>query len=60
MADVARMACLGVAMEETRATLGRLKQLQPDVSLAWVNENLPLGPDAMKHYLDGLRKAGLE
>jgi TolB-like protein/class 3 adenylate cyclase/thioredoxin-like negative regulator of GroEL len=47
-------------MEEARATLERLKQLQTDASLAWVNENLPLGPDAMKHYLDGLRKAGLQ
>jgi adenylate cyclase len=47
-------------MEEAQAMLGRLKQLHPDVSLAWVNENLPLGRDAMKHYLEGLRKAGLE
>ena len=47
-------------LEEARATLERLKQLQTDASLAWVNENLPLGPDAMKHYLNGLRKAGLE
>ena len=46
--------------EEAQAMLGRLKQLQPDASLAWVKENLPLGPDAMTHYLDGLRKAGLE
>jgi tetratricopeptide (TPR) repeat protein len=45
---------------EARAMLERLKHLQPDVSLAWVKENLPLGPDAMAHYLDGLRKAGLE
>jgi adenylate cyclase len=47
-------------MEEAQTMLGRLKQLHPDVSLAWVNENLPLGRDAMKHYLEGLRKAGLE
>jgi adenylate cyclase len=47
-------------MEEARAILGRLKQLQSDVSLTWAKENLPLGPDAMTHYLDGLRKAGLE
>jgi adenylate cyclase len=46
--------------EEARAMLERLKKLQPDVSLLWVKENLPLGPDAMAHYLDGLRKAGLE
>ena len=47
-------------IEEARAMLGRLKQLQPDVSLAWVKENLPLGPAAMTHYLEGLRKAGME
>jgi adenylate cyclase len=59
-----RQLCAGLAQagrtEEARATLERLKQLQPNVSLAWVNENLPLTPQAMKHYLDGLRKAGLE
>jgi TolB-like protein/class 3 adenylate cyclase len=47
-------------MEEARAMLERLKRLQTDVSLAWVNDNSPLGPEAMKHYLDGLRKAGLQ
>jgi Flp pilus assembly protein TadD len=47
-------------MEEARATLGRLKQLQPDVSLGWARENLPLTPNAVQHYLDGLSKAGLE
>ena len=46
--------------EEARAMLGRLKQLQKDVSLAWAKENLFLGPGAMTHYLDGLRKAGLD
>ena len=59
-----RQLCASLAQagrtEEARATLERLKQLQPNVSLAWVNENLPLTPQAMKHYLDGLRKAGLE
>jgi adenylate cyclase len=47
-------------LEDARATLERLKQLQTDVSVAWVNENLPLGADAIKHYVDGLCKAGLE
>jgi hypothetical protein len=47
-------------IDEARAALERLKQMQPNVSLAWVIENLPLTPDAMKHYLDGFRKAGLE
>jgi adenylate cyclase len=59
-----RQLCASLAqagrIEEARAALERLKQLQPNVSLAWVNENLPLTPDAMKHYLDGFRKAGLE
>jgi Flp pilus assembly protein TadD len=59
-----RQLCASLAQagrtEEVRATLERLKQLQPNVSLAWVKENLPLTPDTMNHYLDGLRKAGLE
>jgi adenylate cyclase len=59
-----RQLCASLAqagrMEEARETLERLKQLQPNVSLAWVNENLPLTPRAMKNYLDGFRKAGLE
>ena len=59
-----RQLCASLAqagrMEEARATLERLKQLQPNVSLDWVNENLPLTSQAMKKYLDGFRKAGLE
>ena len=59
-----RQLCASLAqagrMEEARATADRLKQLQPNFSLAWVSENLPLTPEAMKHYLDGFRKAGLE
>ena len=59
-----RQLCASLAqagrMEEAQATLDRLKQLQPNVSLAWVNENLPLTSQAMKKYLDGFRKAGLE
>src|SRR5262245_11257004 len=59
-----RQLCASLAqagrMEEAWATLERLKQLQPNVSLAWVKQNLPLTPEAMKHYLDGLHKAGLE
>jgi adenylate cyclase len=59
-----RQLCASLAqagrMEEARATLERLKQLQPNVSLCWVNENLPLTPEAMQRYLDGFRKAGLE
>jgi hypothetical protein len=31
-----------------------------DGSDPWAHENLPLGRNAMKHYLEGLRKAGLE
>ena len=59
-----RQLCASLAqagrIDEARAALERLKQMQPNVSLAWVIENLPLTPDAMKHYLDGFRKAGLE
>ena len=59
-----RQLCASLAQagrtEEARAALARLKQAQPNVSRAWVAQNLPLTPEPMKHYLDGFSKAGLE
>jgi adenylate cyclase len=48
-------------IEEARAALDRLKELQPDVSIAWIEQNVPYGPGRpMAKYIEGLRKAGLE
>jgi Flp pilus assembly protein TadD len=59
-----RQLCASMAqagrMEEAREALARLKRVQPNISLTWVQQNLPLTAVAMKHYLDGLIKAGLE
>ena len=40
--------------------LDELKKIQPDISIAWIEENIPYKPDAMAKLVVGLRKAGLE
>ena len=47
-------------VNEARAALDQLKKLQPDISIAWVEENLPYNAEAMAKLVAGLRKAGLE
>jgi adenylate cyclase len=46
-------------MEEAKAALNTLRQLHPDVSLAWIREWVPYTAKPMESFLDGLRKAGL-
>jgi len=37
-----------------------LRQIQPDVSLAWVASQMPIKLEAdREHYLEGFRRAGL-
>ncbi len=46
--------------EEARAALDRTKRLQPGLSLAWAEARAPYArPEDLKHYIDGLREAGL-
>ena len=40
--------------------LQRLKQLQPDISLASIQKHVPYTPESMVRFVEGLRKAGLE
>jgi TolB-like protein/class 3 adenylate cyclase/Flp pilus assembly protein TadD len=47
-------------IDEARAALDQLKSLQPETSIAWIEENLPYKPQAMAKLVAGLRKAGLE
>jgi adenylate cyclase len=47
-------------IDEARATLDQLKDLQPETSIAWIEENIPYKPEAMAKLVAGLRKAGLE
>jgi TolB-like protein/cytochrome c-type biogenesis protein CcmH/NrfG len=43
-----------------RSALSELRRAQPNVSLAWIRDQLPIKGDAdREHYLEGLRRAGL-
>jgi TolB-like protein/Tfp pilus assembly protein PilF len=59
-----RILCASLAQagrtEETRAAMARLREIQPNVSIAWIEQHVPYTPSAMPHFLDGMRKAGLE
>ena len=59
-----RILCASLAQagrtEELRAAVARLRELQPDISIAWLKEHVPYTPRAIAHFLDGMRKAGVE
>jgi tetratricopeptide (TPR) repeat protein len=44
-----------------KVALQELRRVQPNISLAWIAEHMPIQHDAdREHYLDGFRRAGLE
>ena len=46
--------------EVAAAALQELRRAQPDISLAWIAERMPIRLDAdREHYLEGFRRAGL-
>ena len=47
-------------MEETRIAVAKLKELQPNISIAWMEQHVPYTSQAMPHFLDGMRKSGIE
>jgi TolB-like protein/class 3 adenylate cyclase/Flp pilus assembly protein TadD len=56
---VAALAQAG-RLDEARKELERLKDFQPDISLAWIEKNVPYTPRQMESYLEGWRKVGLQ
>jgi adenylate cyclase len=58
-----RVLCASLAqagrIEEAKAAMSRLRQLQPEISAAWYKQSVPYTAKPMAHFLDGLRKAGL-
>jgi TolB-like protein len=55
-------AAAGMAGERdlARDALQELRRAQPNISLAWIAEQMPIKLDAERaHYLDGFRRAGL-
>ena len=59
-----RILCASLAQagrtEELRVAVARLRELQPNISIAWLEEHVPMTPRAIAHFLDGMRKAGVE
>jgi tetratricopeptide (TPR) repeat protein len=47
-------------IEQARTALGKLKQIQPNISISWIRTYVPYTAGPMEHFLDGMRKAGLE
>jgi hypothetical protein len=45
-------------IEEAKAVMKELRQLQSNFSVAWM-QALPYAPGPLEQLLDGLRKAGL-
>jgi TolB-like protein len=44
-----------------KAALQELRRVQPNISLAWIAEHMPIQHDAdREHYLKGFRRAGLD
>jgi TolB-like protein/Flp pilus assembly protein TadD len=58
-----RLLCASLAqagqIEEAKAVLAQLRQLQPNLSIPWVRRSIPWTAGPMEKVLDGLRKAGL-
>ena len=59
-----RIYCASLAqagqIDEARAALARLKELQPEISIAWIEKYVPYTPDGMAKFIEGMRKAGLQ
>jgi adenylate cyclase len=47
-------------IDEARAALAKLQELQPENSVAWIERNIPYTPGPMAKFLEGMQKAGLK
>jgi TolB-like protein/Tfp pilus assembly protein PilF len=58
-----RILCASLAQagqaEEARTVLQTLRQMHPEISLAWIRQSVPYTAGPMEKFLDGMRKAGL-
>jgi ribose 1,5-bisphosphokinase PhnN len=47
--------------DTARAALQELRRVQPNISLDWIAEKMPIKQDGEReHYLEGFRRAGLK
>ena len=58
-----RILCASLAqagrIEEARQVLDRVREMQPYISVDWVERMVPYTPQQLPRFLEGLRKAGL-
>jgi len=59
-----RLRCASMAMagriNEAQALLAALRREQPQLSIDWIRESVPYQtPRLIKHFVEGMRKAGL-
>jgi adenylate cyclase len=47
-------------MEAARAALAHMKEIHPEISIAWIEKYVPYTAEPMAKFLEGMRKAGLE
>lgn len=47
-------------LDEARAALAKMKESHPDLSIAWIEQNVPYTPAPMAKFIEGMRKAGLQ
>ena len=59
-----RIFCASLAqagqIDEARTELDQLKELHPDISIAWIEKHVPYTASPMAKFLEGMRKAGLQ
>lgn len=59
-----RIYCASLAqngqIDEAEKALARLKESHPDLSVAWIEQNVPYTRGPMEKFLEGMRKAGLQ
>ena len=59
-----RILCASLAQadrsDETREAMAVLRDLQPNISIPWIERHVPYTQGAMSHFLEGMRKAGVE
>ncbi len=56
---VASLAQVG-QLDDARAALAKVKESHPDLSIAWIEQNVPYTPAPMAKFIEGMRKAGLQ
>lgn len=56
---VASLAQAG-QVEAARAALAHMKEIHPEISIAWIEKYVPYAAEPMAKFVEGMRKAGLE